>query len=79
MNLKTVILPKARSELEDAFKWYENQEKGLGFEFLISADAAKSSVERDPEMYPKVFKEIRRAIIQRFPFAIYYAVRKETL
>ena len=79
MNLKTVILPKAKLELKDAFNWYENQEKGLGFEFLISADAAQCSVERDPEMYPKVFKDIRKALIQRFPFAIYYAVRADTL
>ena len=39
MNLKTLILPKAKLELKDAFNWYENQEKGLGLEFLISADA----------------------------------------
>jgi len=76
---RIVLIPKAKLELREAFTWYEQQEKGLGHEFLISTNAAKSSLERNPEMYPKVFKDIRRAPVQRFPFSIYYVVRSELL
>ena len=79
MSLKTVIVPKAKQELRDAFNWYENQTKGLGEEFLVAANTAKLAAEREPEIYPKVFKDIRKATIQRFPFCLYYVIRSETL
>jgi plasmid stabilization system protein ParE len=79
VNQKIVLLPQAKKELRNAFQWYEAQEKGLGHEFLISTNAAKASLERTPEMYPKVFKEVRRAQVRRFPFSIYYVSRTEVI
>ena len=79
MNFKSILVPRAKQELKETFLWYESQESGLGYEFLISADAARAAIQRDPEVYPKVYRDIRRALIQRFPFAIYYVVRAEII
>ena len=79
MNLRSVLVPKAKQELKEAFLWYEGQEPGLGYEFLISSDAARAIIQRNPGVYPKVYHEIQRTLIQRFPFAIYYVCRSDII
>jgi hypothetical protein len=31
-----------------------------------------AAIERNPQRYPKIRGEIRRALVQRFPHAVYY-------
>jgi toxin ParE1/3/4 len=79
VKFKSILVPKAKQELKEAFLWYENQEPGLGYEFLISADTARATIQRDPAVYPKVYRDIQRILVQRFPFAIYYAIRSDII
>jgi len=34
MNYALVFCPKVRQELDEAYHWYENQQPGLGDDFL---------------------------------------------
>jgi len=78
---KTLLLtPLAQQDLEDAYRWYEEQNKGLGKEFIRCVDARLASVKRNPLQYQVIFKEtVRRALINRFPFSIYYIDEPETI
>jgi len=66
--------PEAEAEFRDAIFWYEHQRKGLGFEFVLCIDEAVERIRRSPETYPKVHKSIRRMVVRRFPFALFYEV-----
>ena len=68
------FLPEAKQDVADAFAWYEEQSLGLGLEFLRCLEAAIESVQRYPLMYPAVIDEYRRALIRRFPYAIFYEI-----
>ncbi len=61
----------ARAEIEEAYQWYEDQRIGLGEDFLLCLEEAVEKVVRDPELYPVVHKNIRRAMVRRFPYGIY--------
>ena len=74
MNYALVIRPEAAAELKDSFMWYEVQSKGLGFEFFRSVDAALALITRSPLLYAEIYKDIRRALIRKFPFEIFYVV-----
>jgi len=67
-----VIAPEATSDIESAYAWYEKRRVGLGEEFLGCVDAIIQGLGRTPEMYSKVYKEYRRALVRRFPYAIFY-------
>ena len=67
-----IVRPEAEAELSDAYAWYEQRVQGLGDQFILSVDAVFQSLIRSPHQYPKVFKTIRRAIIHRFPYAIFF-------
>jgi len=79
MSHRLVIRPAAESELSEAYRWYETQRQGLGSEFLLSAEAALTLIERDPELHPLIHKEIRRALIRRFPFGVFYIVEGDSV
>ncbi|MBI4374271.1 MAG: type II toxin-antitoxin system RelE/ParE family toxin [Deltaproteobacteria bacterium] len=77
MKFQIVLRPEAESDLKEAFRWYEERRKGLGSEFVLSVEASIGSVQRNPKIYPAVYKKVHRALIQRFPFGLFYLVEKE--
>lgn len=73
MTEKAVIIrPEAESDIEDAYQWYESQRKGLGESFLLCIEEALSRASRSPTIYSVVHKEVRRVLIHRFPFGIFF-------
>jgi toxin ParE1/3/4 len=73
------IRPDAERDLAEAYGWYEARVPGLGSDFLLSIDAALSSIQRSPETYPIVYKNVRRALVRRFPYGIFYLVEEDRI
>ena len=74
MNYVLVFRLEVREELNDAHSWYESQKPGLGDEFLDCVDETVNRISQMPESYVIVYGDIRRAIVQRFPYAVYYRI-----
>lgn len=74
MKYTLIVRPEAELELREAFLWYENQNKGLGLEFIRSIDASLSSLTRSPLMYAEIYKNVRRTLIRKFPFELFYLI-----
>ncbi len=74
MPADLVVAPEAELDLAEAYAWYEERRTGLGEEFLSAADACFESIRRRPEMYPAVYETFRRALIRRFPYAVFYEI-----
>ena len=73
MVLKNLrMLPDAELDVAQAYVWYEEQESGLGEEFLRCVDACIQSIRRNPEMYQVAHENYRRAFVRRFPYVIFY-------
>jgi len=67
-----LIRSEAESDIEDAYKWYETQRKGLGENFLLCIEEALSRLSRNPALYSIVYKDVRRILIHRFPFGVFF-------
>lgn len=74
MNYVLVFRPEVRKELDEAYSWYEGQELGLGDDFLEQVDEALDRICQMPESYPTVYRDVRRTVIRRFPYIIYYRI-----
>ncbi len=70
---------EAEEDLSAAAAWYETQRAGLGKAFLDEVLTAVERLERQPLAYPKVYKHVRRALLRRFPFAIYYLLEADVI
>jgi plasmid stabilization system protein ParE len=71
VNYAVHLQPDAEIDLEEAAAWYEQQRKRLGHEFLDEVLRTFSQIEDTPHIYPVVYRDIRRALMNRFPFAVY--------
>ena len=66
--------PEAFADIAEAFLWYEAQRPGLGDEFEQAVGSTVGFLSSMPEAAPVAVGRLRRALIQRFPFAIYYTI-----
>jgi len=67
-----ILRPAAEADLQEAYDWYEERERGLGAEFLRRVDSCIQLICRHPEMYPAVYMDARQGVIRRFPYAVLY-------
>jgi plasmid stabilization system protein ParE len=64
----------AEADLADALIWYDDQAPGLGLEFLRAVEAVFATIERLPHSFPIVYHGMRRTLVRRFPYAVFYRV-----
>ncbi len=69
---KLVLLPEALRDVCEAYAWYEERQVGLGEEFLRCVEARLLSIRRTPQLYAVAHENYRRALVRRFPYAIFY-------
>lgn len=74
MSYDIVIRPEAEADITDAYRWYEERDKGLGIEFLRCLEASLNSIKRNPEMYQRIHKNIHRTLIRKFPYGMFYII-----
>jgi plasmid stabilization system protein ParE len=77
MTLPLIIREEAEADLADAKKWYEQQRAGLGDEFILCVDAAFERIRRMPEVHLILHKGVRRGLVRRFPYGIFYRVEED--
>ena len=63
--------PEADAELTEAREWYSHHRRDLDLEFMQGIDDALSRILSNPRLFPVVYGSLRRAIVRRFPFAIF--------
>ncbi|MCP5351902.1 MAG: type II toxin-antitoxin system RelE/ParE family toxin [Chromatiales bacterium] len=69
----------ALAEFTQATAWYEAQRDGLGHEFVTEIESAIRQLAKNPERYPMVHHETRRILVRRFPFSMFYRIRKDAV
>jgi plasmid stabilization system protein ParE len=75
---RLLVRPAAAADIEEAYRWYERQQEGLGDEFLTAVDATMNDILAHPRIYPVIYRDLRRALLRRFPYAIFYRLYGET-
>ena len=70
--MEVIFRPAAEQELREAHDWYEARESGLGTEFVRSVDACVQMIRRQSEIFPVIYKRVRRGVLRRFPYSVLY-------
>jgi plasmid stabilization system protein ParE len=69
----------AQADITAAVRWYEERDKGLGAEFLRALDACFANIQRSPESHALVHPRVRRALLRRFPYGVFYVVEQQRI
>lgn len=77
--MRLIYHPDAEAELLEAVRGYEAKSQGLGDRFLREFDAAVASVLESPQRWRVLEADVRRFLMRRFPFGIYYRIEGDDL
>jgi plasmid stabilization system protein ParE len=76
----SVIFTQAASaELVAAQDWYEGEAAGLGRRFRQVIDALAQRMSENPRQFPIVLKNVRRALLRRYPYSLFFVVEGDDL
>ena len=74
MSLQVVFRPQAEGEALEVRHWYESRSSGLGEQFSDALEVLIGRIAEAPFGFPRIHGETRRAVLRRFPYAIYFRV-----
>ena len=74
MTYRIRIRPQAERDVHSTISWYEEQQPGLGRNFISELDAVYERLAANPYFYAAILHGVRRAIMRRFPHGVYYLV-----
>jgi plasmid stabilization system protein ParE len=75
MTRQVILGPKAERDIQAAYDWYESQQSGLGERWLSLLRDKLEFIRRFPDASPVLYRGIRRAVVSRFPYLVFYVVR----
>ena len=56
MAQRLVIRPEAEADIDETYRWYEDQQAELGEDFLLALDTTFQRIRQNPNLYPKLYK-----------------------
>lgn len=77
--IPVIVEPDARNEIRGARDWYEARQANVGAEFVAEIDAAMRAVSDRPQSFPVVARDVRRALVRRFPYLILFVARRDVV
>jgi len=81
MTRLLIIQAQAEVDMAEAALWYDDQQPGLGNNFLTEVHAAINRAVANPRAYRRLRRrpEVRRVLTARFPYRVFYILRPEAI
>ncbi len=76
MSYSSILLQRAKKELLEALKWYEDRQSGLGDRFKAEVYKRINAIEQTPERYPQKSPPYHETGVDVFPYLIIYRIDK---
>lgn len=69
---RLILRKEAVLDISEVQEYYESCRIGLGNELLLCVEEVLDEIEAFPLRYRMLHRTIRRAVLHRFPYGIYY-------
>jgi plasmid stabilization system protein ParE len=76
---RLIILPYAEIDIKDTVSYYREINEGIDEIFIKTIDASFKEILKNPDAYPIAKFDIRKFVVDKFSFCIYYIDRYEAL
>ncbi len=77
MARRLVVQPQSDLDIQAATLWYEDQQSGLGVDFLNELERVFQRISENPQQFPQLEHTVRRALLHRFPYGVYFLVEAQ--
>jgi len=79
MKRRVELSEQAMSDLLAAAEWYERHRPGWGDVFVVAIEATLQKISRSPEVFPIADDPVRRGLVRRFPFGVFYTIETDRI
>lgn len=79
MTRRLVVLSCAAADILTAAGWYGQRRSGLSDDFSLCVEEAIERIVSNPLAYAEVGSGFRRALVRRFPYAVYFRVLEKEI
>ena len=73
------FIKEALLDIEEIILWYEEQRKGLSYDFELCLEVGLNQITRNPSSFQKRYKSVKILFITRFPYGIHYITTNDTI
>lgn len=77
MSYRIRITTEAKQEILAAKQWYNHRQPGLGEDFAKTVKDQIDVLKSDTVDHKVVFDKVRRILVKRFPYVVYYTRNNE--
>lgn len=79
--MKSVIIhSETKRELDEAIRYYEQQKRGLGLDFLSEIEQAIEKIKINPKLgKPHNIEGLRRYVLRHFPYIVFLNINYNNL
>ena len=74
-----ILSPDAYGHIRSATRWYVLKEINLPGRFLAELDEILDSIAENPYRFRRVRGSVRRALMKRFPYSVYFVLAVDTV
>jgi plasmid stabilization system protein ParE len=78
MAYRLILSPDAKDGIRSARWWYFHKDINLPARFTAELEATLNRMARHPRQFPVVVGRLRRALMTRFPYSIYFTLNEGT-
>ncbi len=71
---KIELSDEAEVDLDKSYEYYANENEDLADNFYRYIANSIEEIRKNPNLYPDIHKNIRKFVIKKFPFVIYYKI-----
>jgi plasmid stabilization system protein ParE len=75
MSHELVVAPSAKRDIAEADAYYARF--GKADQFLAAIDQTFERIMQRPLVFAVVYQDVRRALLRRFPFCVFFVVESE--
>ncbi|MEX2185832.1 MAG: type II toxin-antitoxin system RelE/ParE family toxin [Pirellulales bacterium] len=72
MTREIAFTRSAELEFDSAIEWYETRSLGLGKRFAAEVRLLLRRISENPTLFAVAYRNVRRAKVRRFPFAVFF-------
>ena len=74
--MKVLLRPEAEEDVAAAVAWYARADWQLAQDFVTEVRRTTSRIRQLPFQFPEAAQNVRRAMLHRFPYAVYFVPRE---
>jgi plasmid stabilization system protein ParE len=74
VSRRLIVRRRAKADIREARRWYEARRAGSGRALVAEVDATLAQIRAMPMRFPEVMPGVRRALTNKFPFAVYFRI-----